>query len=112
MSPQLEQAQFTAYMKTLDYETITTFWADFAIAEAFGMESVKDTFERCMEEWKSDIKFTTELVLVLNLRSWYKYDNGQDRLSRLYADLYCKADTYVNSHFSEEDFEYYFNITD
>lgn len=112
MSPQLEQAQFTAYMKTLDYETITTFWADFAIAEAFGVESVKDTFERCMEEWKSDIKFMTELVLVLNHRSWYKYDKGEEALSRLYADLYYKADAYVNSHFSEEDFEYYFNITD
>ena len=112
MSPQLEQEQFTAYMKTLNYETITTFWADFAIAETFGEEAVKDTFERCMEEWKSDIKFMTELVLVLNHRSWYKYANGEEALSRLYEDLYYKADAYVNSYFSGDDFEYYFNITD
>lgn len=36
------------------YEEKTSFWKDFEIANNFGMEAVKDTFERAFNEWRDD----------------------------------------------------------
>lgn len=33
------------------YEFKTTFWIDFTIADQFGLEAVKDTYERAFNEW-------------------------------------------------------------
>jgi len=30
----------------MDYEFKTTFWMDFTIADAFGLDAVRDTFKR------------------------------------------------------------------
>lgn len=36
---------FQEYQKVnFNYECITTFWEDFSIADAFGIEAIKDTF--------------------------------------------------------------------
>ena len=32
-----------------DYRSITTFWEDYSIADAFGPAAVKDTFKRSFE---------------------------------------------------------------
>jgi hypothetical protein len=47
----------------------TTFWSDFSIADPFGKDAVRDTFNRAFEEWKSDFRYLTDLVIVLNTRS-------------------------------------------
>lgn len=41
---------------TLDngYEMQTTFWQDFTIADAFGIDAIKDTFNRAFKEWKDN----------------------------------------------------------
>ena len=44
----------------------TTFYMDFTIADHFGIEAIKDTFNRAFEEWKTDYKYLTFLVLNLN----------------------------------------------
>ena len=34
------------------YETITSFWSDFTIADRFGVNAIKDTYKRAFNEWK------------------------------------------------------------
>lgn len=39
------------------YETKTTFWEDFSIADAFGADAIKDTFDRSFKNWKNNYEF-------------------------------------------------------
>ena len=52
------------------YEPKTTFWSDFSIADMFGTEGVKDTYNRAKEDWQDSIEYMTELAMVLNHKSW------------------------------------------
>ena len=81
-----------------DYKRITTFASDFAIAECYGDNAIKDTYRRASKEWIEDYKFFTELALVLNWYCWFWYDNGEPGLSALYSDLYYKSkDTFYKA---------------
>lgn len=90
----------------------TTFWSDFSIADAFGEEAVKDTFNRAFEEWKSDYRYLTDLVMVVNHKCWEHYEKGNERLSYLYSELYYKADAYACENLKDEEAKYYFRTTD
>ena len=57
---------FRAFMAENGYELKTTFWEDFTIAERDGLLGIKDTYDRAFEEWKNNVEYLTELVLVLN----------------------------------------------
>ncbi|WP_368337003.1 hypothetical protein [Parabacteroides merdae] len=96
----------------LNYKCITTFWDDFAIADRFGIEAIKDTFQRAFNEWKSNYKFLTELVLVLNHRCWFHYNNQRMELMEVYRDIFYQAKDYAESNLKGKEFEYYFNVTD
>ena len=85
-----------------EYQRKTTFASDFAIAECYGDNSVKDTFRRAWDGWKDDKDFATELALVLNWYCWFWYDNGEPGLSKLYGDLYYKCKDAFYKHWAEE----------
>ena len=95
----------------LGYEPITTFWSDFTIAEAFGHDAIKETYERAMKEWKSNYKYLTELVIVLNHKIWQWY-KADEATGRLYNDLWIKADKYACDNLEGEEAEYYYSVTD
>ena len=65
-------------MNVNGYETFTTFWEDFSIADRFGVTAIKDTFTRAFNEWKHDYKYLTELVMVLNWKLWHFYSKGNE----------------------------------
>lgn len=90
----------------------TTFWDDFSIAELFGKGAIVDTYERAMNEWKDNYKYLTELVIVLNKKCWFFYENGYGGLSRLYAELYYKAHAYACEHLKDDEMKFYFAVTD
>lgn len=95
------------------YVPKTTFWNDFDIADWFGISDVKDTFNRAFKEWKNDIVYMTELALVTNHKSWQHQDDTD--VSQVYSDCYYTVDNYIfdeNSPFTDEDKQYYLNITD
>jgi len=98
-------------MQVLGYETKTTFWEDFSIADLFGLDSIKDTFNRAFNEWKHDHIYLTELVMVLNWKCWHWADKKYD-YSDLYAELYYKADAYACKHLKGEELSYYYRTTD
>lgn len=104
---------FAEYMEQeFNYKCITTFWNDFAIADRFGIEAVKDTFTRAFAEWKHNYKYLTELVLVLNHRCWMHNRNGLIALSGTYGDLYHEAAAYAEDNLTDEEYSYYFSIVD
>lgn len=74
------------------YEPKTTFWTDFSIADMFGAEGVKDTYNRAKEDWQDSIEYMTELAMVLNHKSW-QHNGKHQTLCSLYADLWCNLRT-------------------
>jgi hypothetical protein len=93
------------------YETKTTFFEDFNIANAFGADAIKDTFERAFKEWKNNLEYVTELAMVMSIYSCYFYEKNENYMI-IYSDYYHKVDDYVFKHFKGEDLIYYIKTTD
>ena len=92
------------------YEPITTFWSDFTIADAFGVDAVEDTFNRAFAEWKSDYKYLTELTLVLNHKMW-QHENIEV-LYELYRSLWYIADDYALNNLKGDELTYFLRVLD
>ena len=95
----------------IGYEPQTTFWQDFSIADAFGVEAIQDTFNRAFAEWKSDHIYLTELVLVLNWKIWQWYEKD-DAKAQLYNKLWEEADAYACDNLQGEELAYFYRTTD
>lgn len=93
------------------YVPQTTFYTDFSIADKFGTVAIQDTFNRAFNEWKTDVKYLTELVLVLNWKIWRWYEQNND-YARLYDSLWKQADAYCMDNLKGKDLEYYIQTTD
>lgn len=93
------------------YEIKTTFWSDFSIADAFGIDAIKDTFNRAFSEWKNNTEYVTELACVMSWKScaWYEKNN---EYSMLYADYYHKVDEWCMNNLKGKDLNYYLKWTD
>lgn len=93
------------------YETKTTFFNDFFIANQFGINAVKDTFRRAFNEWKNNIVYISELAIVMSCMSCSYYKRNTE-LMELYSDYYHKVDDWVFKHFKDKDIMYYLQVTD
>ena len=102
---------FELTMAQNGYTPKTTFWDDFTIADHFGTAAVQDTYVRAFNEWKSNIEYLTELVMVLNHKIWY-YHEHNDTLCRLYDRLWKEADVWCMENLKGDDMDYYLQITD
>lgn len=93
------------------YEIKTTFWSDFSIADAFGIDAIKDTFNRAFSEWKNNTEYVTELACVMSWKScaWYEKNN---EYSTLYAEYYHKVDEWCMNNLKGKDMDYYLKWTD
>lgn len=107
-----------------------TFYSDFGIAEfceiyMHDAGAVKDTFKRVMESWGSSYEALTEIVMVLNHKSW-SFNDGVDSsylgcseenrmaLAELYSNMYMKADEEFCKRFgnNSDAMSYYYEVTD
>lgn len=93
------------------YRPMTTFWEDFSIADRFGYKAVQDTYKRAFNNWRTDYKYLTELVLVLNHKAWQHQDSNPV-LSDLYVTLYEVCDNYAIDNLKGHELRYFFEITD
>lgn len=91
-----------------------TFYTDFSIADRFGIDAIKDTFNRAFNEWKNNYEYLTALVITLNHKIWEHYENGGevDEKARLYNDLWGEADTYACDNLKGEELKYFYRETD
>lgn len=107
-------------IKTLDrdaveamtgYRPFTTFFEDFSMAEAFGADAVRETYNRAFKEWKSNYKYLTEFVMVLNWKIQEHYQSN-DTLANLYNELWAKTDCWAYENLQGEELNYFYNTTD
>ena len=89
-----------------------TFWMDFTIADAFGVNAIKDTFKRAFNEWKGDYQMLTALVVTLNHKIWQHYEHHNDDIARLYDSLWRQAEDYALTNLKGDELDYYYQITD
>lgn len=94
------------------YTPQTTFYTDFSIADYFGADAIKDTYERAFEEWHEDTIYLTELVMALNWKIWEHYENHNEPYARLYDELWRKADEYAVENLTGDDLRYFYRTTD
>lgn len=99
-------------MKELYEMAENTFFMDFSIADVFGMNAIKDTFKRAFQEWKSDYKILTALVVTLNHKIWEHYKAERHDVARLYNDLWEQAQDYALTNLKGDELQYYYEITD
>lgn len=102
---------FEEVIAEFGYTPQTTFWMDFSIADKFGISAIKDTYKRAFEGWKHNIKYLTELVMVLNHKIWY-WHGLNDTLAKVYDELWTEADAWCGDNLTGDDAEYYYQTTD
>lgn len=98
--------------KAFGYKQITTFYMDFGLAEPFGERALKDTYVRCLDYAKTDYKYLTELVLVLNWKIWEHYEAGNKQLANFYDELWVKADNYASKTLKGDELDYFLDKID
>ena len=100
-----------ALEKMLDYKFESTFWEEFSIAEDYGAEGVKEHYDLVFEQWKDNLKFLTELVLVLNIKIfiWYGVD---DSIGKMYDQRWKETDGYALETLKGDDLHYYLSTLD
>ena len=94
------------------YKPISTFYTDFSIADKFGINAIKDTYNRCKKYWSDDYKYLTELVMVMSWKS-FEHQNNYD-YCKLYSDLYYELDDFAYNKLkdNEEELNYYLRTID
>lgn len=100
-----------ALEKMLDFKFESSFWEEFSIAEDHGGDAVREHYDLVFPQWKGNLKYLTELVLVLNIKLfiWFKVD---DDLGKLYEELWMKTDQYALNTLSGDDLHYYLHTLD
>lgn len=94
------------------YVPKTTFWDDFWIGYMFGGEAgVRDTFKRAFAEWKDNVEYVTELVMVLNHLGDIWWEKSK-RVARLFYGLFEEVYDWCREHLVGEDREYFYRVTD
>ena len=95
-------------MDEFDYKG---FMQDFRIADHFGEDAIRDTYNRAFNEWKDNVRYFASLVMTLNHLIWFWYERDDSR-ARLYDELWRKADEWGCEHLKGADAEYYFRFLD
>ena len=97
---------------TLPGETVrTTFLGDFDIADGFGIDGIRKTYEDAFSSWKHDYRYLTNLVVTLNYKAAEWAEKDED-IAEVYVELFKKTSDYALDTLKGDEFKYYFNITD
>ena len=110
---QIVGEQFKSYFINIgsSYAPFTTYASDFILAEIEGSAGVIKTAKDAWNNWKTDYKWATEIIMAINFLAWYHYDVDVNlSLSELYykyMDLY-----YEQFNGNSEATDYFFEMTD
>ena len=97
-------------LANLGYETQTTYFEDFSIAERFGEYAIRDTYRRAL--LNKDYKMMTELAMVLNHKIWFSYDANKMKLAKVYDELWKDCDARCMDTLKGDELSYYISTTD
>ena len=75
-----------------DYERKTTYTSDFSIAEwcvpVEGMSAIADTLKNALGNWRDNIEWFAEILLVVNLKSWEHAARHNNEYGKMYSELF------------------------
>ena len=98
-------------MKTKD-----EIWSDFDQVELEGEIAIKDLAEKYYKQFKDNIISLTNLVMVVNHKSWAWYELSNDELCTIYTELYYeyyeKIINYLDQAKRSEDLVYFIRTLD
>lgn len=100
-----------AYPEWQEKRPSSTFYADFSVADVYGVNAIKDTYKRAFDGWKTNVQMFTELVGMLNHKIWEWYQKNDD-YARLYDRLWKEADEYGGNHFKGEELQHFTMVLD
>lgn len=87
------------------------FMMDFRIADKFGESAIRDTYKRAFNEWKDNVEYFASFVMTLNHQIWNWYEKNE-KVARVYDELWKKAHSFGSEHFKGDDASYYFSFLD
>ena len=104
---------YESEVPTEDRES-TTFTQDFAIAEAYGISAIKDTYNRAFTGWKHAYKYLTELAMTLNHRihHWYYKAGEDDERTILYNDLWNRLMDWCRANLKGDQLQFFEAVLD
>lgn len=105
-----------------DYKRKTTYTSDFSIAEwcvnIDGMSAIADTLRDALTNWRDDVEFFAEIIIVLNLKAHEHAARGNWEYAEMYSGLYLEAKCLYFDWFDEDNkqhgdaMEYYYDYVD
>lgn len=105
-----------------DYKRITTYTSDFSIAEwcvpAEGMNAIASTLRNALTNWRDDIKFFAEILLVINMKSWEHAARGNNEYGKMYSELFYMVQALYFDWFDKDNkqhneaMRYYYDYVD
>lgn len=105
-----------------DYERKTTYTCDFSIAEwcvpVEGMKAIASTLRNALTNWRDNIEFFAEIIIVLNMKSWEHAARGNNQYGKMYSDLYYMVRNLYFDWFDKDNkqhdaaMEYYYDYVD
>ena len=109
MSEKLLEKQ--SFEKMFDFKFESSFWEEFSIAENYGSDGIREHYKVVFDQWKGNLKYLTELVLVLNwkISTWFGVD---DTIGKTYDELLRDADGYALNTLKGEDLHNYLSTLD
>ena len=105
-----------------DYSRKTTYTSDFSIAEwcvpVEGMAAIADTLKNALTNWRDDIEWFAEILLVVNLKSWEHAARHNNEYGKMYSELFYMVQALFFDWFDEsnpkhsEAMTYYYDYVD
>jgi len=105
-----------------NYKRKTTYTSDFSVAEwcvpVEGMSAIASTLRNALQNWRDDIEFFAEIIIVLNMKAWEHSARGNRQYAEMYSDLYYDARCLYFNWFNESHpkhekaMQYYFDYVD
>ena len=97
------------------YKPMYTFYEDLSIAEMFGLDAVKETYDEIMKSWSKEYKALTEFVMALNWKTWEHADKEgrcSSKICELYINLFEEAQNYAYENLKGDELKYFMEVTD
>lgn len=88
----------------------TTFVQDLRIADMFGQQAIKETFDNVVESWLDDVEYFTEFVVALNQLCWFHYENGRHDIGMLYSELFYKARNLGYDTYKGAELDHFYSV--
>jgi hypothetical protein len=96
-----------------DWRPTTLYWQRFSIGEKYGVDEVEEVYNDIFNAAKNDYKLLTELVMILNHKTWQHCEELIDsKFCKTYEDLYYKTRKYALDSLKNDELKYFLDVTD